>query len=131
MRRLIGTAVLVAGLATAASAQPVSPLMVVYGPEAPSREGDPDHLEQVLLSLPADFSDRLYLRIFDPEPAGAHDTRYGRSRTPTATMFRLSGGAGAFTGAARPEAVVDGAVPVTAAGPAAVSYTHLTLPTKA
>ena len=56
-----------------------APLMVVYGPEAPTREGDVDHVERLFLSLPADLPDRLYLRVFDPEPAGAHDTRYGRS----------------------------------------------------
>ena len=65
------------GLAPAASAQP-APLMVVYGPEAPTREGDPDHVERLFISVPADLADRLYLRVFDPEPAGAHDTRYGR-----------------------------------------------------
>ena len=44
-------------------------------------------------------ADRLYLRIFDPEPAGAHDTRYGRSADATSTLFRLSGGEGAYSGA--------------------------------
>ena len=96
MRLLAGTVLVLTGLAPAAWPQP-APLMVVYGPDAPTREGDVDHVERVFLSLPADFSDRLYLRVFDPEPAGANDTRYGRSRTPTATLFRLSGGEGAFT----------------------------------
>ena len=78
MRLLAGTALLSALLASAAWAQP-APLMVVYGPDAPTREGDVDHVERLYISLPADCPDRLYLRIFDPEPAGAHDTRYGRS----------------------------------------------------
>ena len=80
--------------ATAASGRRPAPLLVVYGPEAPSREGDPDHVERLFVSVPADYPERLYLRVFDPEPAGANDTRYGRSKEPTATLFRLSGGAG-------------------------------------
>ena len=67
--------------------------MVVYGPDAPTREGDVDHLERVFISVPAEMKDRLYLRLFDPEPAGANDTRYGGNAV-TRTLFRLSGGAG-------------------------------------
>ena len=118
MRLAAATALLAIGLAPAAFGQP-APLMVVYGPEAPTREGDADHVEQVFVRVPADLSDRLYLRIFDPEPAGAHDTRYGRSRTPTSMLFRLSGGEGAHTGAPLPTAVADGARPET--GPAATA----------
>ena len=58
-------------LAAPASAQVdpgPAPLLVVYGPEAPTREGDPDHVERLFISLPADLADRLYLRVFDPEP---------------------------------------------------------------
>ena len=94
--------------------------MAVYGPDAPTREGDVDHVERLYISLPADSPDRLYLRIFDPEPFGAHDTRYGRSADPTSTLFRLSGGAGAFSGAPVPVAVADGAPPA-APDPAAAA----------
>jgi len=111
MRLLNGVAILSVLVAPAAWAQP-APLMVVYGPEAPTREGDADHVERLYLSVPADFSDRLYLRVFDPEPAGAHDTRYGRSEATTTTLFRLSGGEGAYSGAPEPTAVADGAPPV-------------------
>ena len=119
MRLLAGTALLSALLASAAWAQP-APLMAVYGPDAPTREGDVDHVERLYISLPADSPDRLYLRIFDPEPFGAHDTRYGRSADPTSTLFRLSGGAGAFSGAPVPVAVADGAPPA-APDPAAAA----------
>ena len=59
-----------------------APLIVVYGPEAPTREGDPDHVERLFLSVPADLADRLYLRVFDPEPFGAarHPLRPQRRR---------------------------------------------------
>ena len=116
MRGAAATLLLAIGLAPAAFGQP-APLMVVYGPEAPSREGDPDHVERVFVSVPADLPERLYLRVFDPEPAGAHDTRYGRSRTPTSTLFRLSGGDGARTGVPLPTAIADGAGPDATADP--------------
>jgi PKD repeat protein len=106
-------AVLLASLPAAAPgvcAQP-APLMVVYGPEAPTREGDADHMERLYLSVPADLEDRIYLRIFDPEPGGTHDTRYGRSPTTTTTLFRLSGGDGAYSRSPAPAAAADGATP--------------------
>ena len=65
--------------------------------------------------------ERLYLRVFDPEPAGAHDTRYGRSKEPTRTLYRLSGGPGAYAGAPLPAEVEDGAGPA-AADPAYAGF---------
>ena len=114
MRLSAGIGVLLAliGPALRPSAQP-APLMVVYGPEAPTREGDADHMERIFLSVPADLADRLYLRVFDPEPAGAHDTRYGRSTAASTTLFRLSGGEGAYSGAPAPAQVADGGAPAT------------------
>ena len=101
MRLSAGIGVLLALVVSGvASAQP-APLIVVYGPEAPTREGDPDHVERIFLSVPADLTDRLYLRVFDPEPVGAHDTRYGRSTDASTTLFRLSGGEGALQRRAR------------------------------
>jgi hypothetical protein len=107
MRRLTGrrlTGILIAWALTAvgAAAADPAPLLVVYGPEAPSREGDPDHMERIFVSVPADYPERLYLRVFDPEPAGANDTRYGRSKDPTRMLYRFSGGPGAYTGAPAP-----------------------------
>ena len=101
MRRLAGIGVLLALTAPAlAQVEPrPAPLLVVYGPEAPSREGDPDHVERLFISVPADLADRLYLRVFDPEPFGQHDTRYGRTSAATTTTFRLSGGEGAYSAA--------------------------------
>ena len=110
MRLVTGVALASALAGNVAWAQPV-PLIVVYGPDAPTREGDVDHLERLYLSVPADFADRLYLRVFDPEPAGTHDTRYGRSPATTTTLFRLSGGEGAYSAAPPPAAVGDGDAP--------------------
>lgn len=85
-------------------------LIVVYGPLAPSREGDPDWREQVFFSVPADLRDRLFVRIYDPETSGGDDFVSG-STGNARTVYRLFGGAGAFTAAERPQPVVDGARP--------------------
>ena len=84
------------------AAQP-APLMVVYGPEAPTREGDADHLERVFVSVPADLADRLYLARLRPRAGrrARHPLR-PQPPPPTTTLFRLSGGEGALTGAPLP-----------------------------
>ncbi|MGD9861852.1 MAG: PKD domain-containing protein [Pseudodonghicola sp.] len=92
----------------AVSARAEEGLLVVYGRRAASREGDVDHREQIFFSLPADLADRVYLRLYDPEVGGAGDFTYGGS-ADSETSFRLFGGAGAFSAAARPAPVADGA----------------------
>jgi len=86
------------------------PLLVVYGPEANSREGDPDRIERLFFSLPAGTTGQLFLRLFDAEVGGRGDSVLGRLNG--ATDFRLYGGAGAYAGAARPEVEVDGTRPL-------------------
>ena len=87
--------------ATVAQAQDVTePLLVVYGADAGTREGDPDHIERLFFSMPADTSGPLYLRVFDADTGGRHDSALGRLNG--STDYRLYGGAGAFTTAARP-----------------------------
>lgn len=85
-------AVLLAGLAgTAAAAEPLS---VIYGPAAASAEGDSDYRELLYLSVPDTVTDRLYLRIYDADSGGRHDTRYG-SAWDTDIRYVLHGGADA------------------------------------
>ena len=110
--KIFGAALLglaLAGLAAAAdgSAETV-PLDIVYGPVAHTREGDIDHREALFISIPADLEGHLFLRLFDPEAAGLHDTAYG-SFANSSVLFRLMGGDGAFSGAQLPAAVPDGA----------------------
>jgi hypothetical protein len=62
-----------AGLAAA-----VEPLSVAYGPDAATAEGDSDYREVLYLSVPDSTTDRLYLRVYDADTGGAHDTRYGK-----------------------------------------------------
>lgn len=106
-------AILVSG--TTVFAQDVRPpsgdgLLVVYGALAPTREGDLDHREQIFFSVPKDLSDRIYVRIFDPEMSGAHDFRYGGDGN-TETLYRIYGGTGAFSEIDRPQPVKEGAQP--------------------
>ena len=92
------------------AAPPNDGLLVVYGKQAPTREGDIDHREEIFFSVPKDLRDRIYVRIFDPEMSGAHDFRYG-GHNDTETVFRIYGGAEAMTGMSMPVAVADGARP--------------------
>lgn len=85
-------------------------LLVVYGVQAPTREGDLDHRETIFFSLSRDLSDRVYVRIFDPEMSGSHDFRYGGGGH-SQTIFRVFGGDGSLSGIVPPEPVTDGAHP--------------------
>lgn len=82
-------------------------MLVVYGPGAPSREGDTDWREQVFFSVPADLADRIYVRLFDPETHGEGDFTYGGTGD-SQTTFRLFGGTGAYSDADRPEPAENG-----------------------
>lgn len=114
-RPLLQTATLAFGLwashAGLAQVQTVAeePLLVVYGPAANSREGDPDRIERLFFSLPAAAQGPLYLRLFDAETGGSWDSRLGKRDGET--RYQLYGGAGALTAAARPQPVEDGGRP--------------------
>lgn len=91
-------------------AQDIAPqtgMLVIYGADAPSREGDTDWREQVFLGVPADLQDRLYVRLYDPETGGSGDFTYGGS-ADSETTFRLFGGVGAYSEADRPVPVQNG-----------------------
>lgn len=122
----LGALLLGLGAAAFSVAQPVfaqasapEALNVVYGPFAPSREGDVDKLERLYISLPAGASGTHYLRVFDPEFGGDNDTIQGRSNS--ATQYRFWGGEGAFTATPRPLQVTDGAGPLLYERNAAIS----------
>ncbi|WP_157961589.1 PKD domain-containing protein [Acuticoccus kandeliae] len=78
----------ITGWSVGAAAQD-TPLLVTYGAGAPTREGDPDFHQSVYFSLPADFQDRLYLRLFDADSGGAHDLE---GRGPSRFRYALYGG---------------------------------------
>lgn len=97
-----GAAALLLGTPLAAqSTAETQALLVVYGVNAPSSEGDVDHREQIVFSVPADTPGRFFVRLYDPETNGDDDFTYGGPRD-SVTTFRVMGGEGAFTGATRP-----------------------------
>ena len=83
-------------------------LLVLYGPLAPTREGDTDRREQIFFSVPSSLRDRFYIRIYDPEVSGPNDFAYGGTGD-SETTYRIFGGRGAFSQADRPERQEDGA----------------------
>ncbi|WP_299298041.1 PKD domain-containing protein [uncultured Tateyamaria sp.] len=90
-----------------ASAQTVDEgLIVVYGAQAPTREGDVDRREQIFFSIPSDTPGRVFVRLFDPEIFGTDDFTYGGPRD-SVTTFRVFGAEGAYSDAERPGMVTD------------------------
>ncbi|MEL6450683.1 MAG: PKD domain-containing protein [Pseudomonadota bacterium] len=100
-------AMLIAAGSWPASAQQVEEgLIVVYGAQSQTREGDVDRREQIFFSVPADGEGRMYVRLYDPEIFGRDDFTYG-GPGESITTFRVFGGDGAFSGADRPAMVED------------------------
>ncbi|MFC6584888.1 hypothetical protein [Sulfitobacter aestuariivivens] len=81
-------------------------LLVIYGAQSPTREGDVDNREQIFFSVPASTEGRFYVRLFDPETFGSDDFIYAGSGDAV-TTFRVFGGEGAYSAADRPVAVED------------------------
>lgn len=70
--------------------------LITYGADAKTDEGDDDFRQVVFFSIPKTTqSEKLHLRIFDPDVGGAWDQQYGE--WDTETRFRLYGGKGAYT----------------------------------
>jgi hypothetical protein len=61
-----------------ASEDATVPASVTYGPLAAPGEGDPDSFQIIYISLPADQSGPVYLRLFDADTGGTFDTAFGR-----------------------------------------------------
>lgn len=79
---IFGLANALAAVSVPASAQvpPTEepPLLVTYGPRANSIEGDPNHRQIIILRLPATHTEAAYVRVFDANTGGRHDTPFGR-----------------------------------------------------
>ena len=75
--------------------------LITFGPDAERHKGDDDFREIVYIRVPQSFSQRLYLRIFDPDVGGAEDEPTGPWNTRT--RFSLLGGQGAYS-ATKPSA---------------------------
>lgn len=90
LRPLVILALLLTGIAV--QAQTRVPL-ITFGGDAPRAHGDDDFTQSVFIKLPADTSETLYLRLFDPDCGGGYDEEIGPFNTKT--RFTLLGGAGA------------------------------------
>ena len=84
------------------------PLSVTYGPKALAQEGDDDHREVILLSVPEGTSDRLYVRVFDPDLGGDHDLVYGKPDTEARFMVYGRGDAPLMTRSFGADPATDG-----------------------
>ncbi len=70
-------------LAPVASANGPSTRLLTYGPQAATAEGDDDHRQEIFIHIPAGYSDKLYLRLFDADCGGVHDQQLGEFDTST------------------------------------------------
>lgn len=83
------------------AAQPVPareeniPYLVTFGRDAETSWGDDDHAQTFFFSVPADFKDPVYFRIFDPDCTGLVDE--ANDDFNTMTRFSVYGGQGCIT----------------------------------
>jgi hypothetical protein len=92
--------VLLSGLTISAqlSAQPVPgkdeniPFLVTFGKEGKHSWGDDSFFQTYFFSIPSDFKQQIYIRVFDPDCGGENDEIQGEFNTKT--MFSVYGGKG-------------------------------------
>lgn len=71
------------------------PFLVTFGPSAPPDWGDDDHCSIFFIALPSDFTETIYIRVFDPDIGGQNDENKGGFNTRT--KFSIIGGPGTFS----------------------------------
>ena len=74
-----------------------SVMLVTYGSDAMTIEGDNDFKQIIFFQIPKAVSDPLYLRILDADCGDELDSAHGSFDTET--RFRLYGGTGAYSAA--------------------------------
>jgi hypothetical protein len=92
--------VLLSGLTISArlSAQPVPgkdeniPFLVTFGKDGKTSWGDDTFFQTYFFSIPTDFKQQIYIRVFDPDCGGENDEIQGEFNTKT--MFSVYGGKG-------------------------------------
>lgn len=88
-------------LVLSVTAQPVPaieeniPFLVTFGKDAETKWGDEDHCQVFFFSIPADFKQPIYFRIFDPECRGEHDEI--NVDFNTITRYSVYGGTGCIS----------------------------------
>ena len=68
------------------------PFLVTFGKEGKTSWGDDDFNEIFFFTIPKDFRQQFYIRIFDPDCGGENDEIQGEFNTKT--MFSVYGGKG-------------------------------------
>ncbi len=81
-------------------------LLITYGRDAQTIEGDDDYMQVNYIRVPSEVQDTLYIRIFDADCGGKHDEKY-KGIWNTQTRFRLLGGEGAYSAPGLKKAVPD------------------------
>ncbi len=90
MRWILIVLLLAAGAGSATAQEEA--LLVTYGPEASTAEGDDDFRQVVSIRLPASTAGELYLRLFDADCGGERDDP--AADFDTTTRFSLTGAGG-------------------------------------
>lgn len=86
---------------TIAVAQPVPaveeniPFLVTFGGDAATSWGDDDHSQTFFFTVPSDYKQPFYIRVFDPDCGGENDEMNGSFNTMT--RFSVYGGVGCIT----------------------------------
>jgi len=84
--------------ATTVSSQPVPgkdeniPFLVTFGKQGQTSWGDDDFYQVFFFTIPRDFTQQFYIRIFDPDCGGEHDEIQGDFNSKT--LFSVYGGKG-------------------------------------
>jgi hypothetical protein len=68
------------------------PFLVTFGKEGKTSWGDDDFYQIFFFTIPKDFRQQFYIRVFDPDCGGANDEIQGDFNTKT--MFSVYGGNG-------------------------------------
>lgn len=69
------------------------PFLVTFGKEGKTSWGDDDFNQIFFFSIPRDFTQQFYIRVFDPDCGGEHDEIQGDFNSKT--LFSVYGGKGA------------------------------------
>ena len=68
------------------------PFLVTFGKQGETSWGDDDFYQVFFFSIPREFKEQFYIRVFDPDTGGEHDEIQGEFNTRT--FFGVYGGKG-------------------------------------
>ncbi|MFY7707290.1 MAG: hypothetical protein ACOVQ5_04360 [Flavobacteriales bacterium] len=71
------------------------PFLVTFSKEAGTKWGDDDYCQTFFFSIPKDFKNPIYLRVFDPEIGGKNDEMNGEFNS--SSKYSVYGGAGCIS----------------------------------